>query len=37
VRRLAHALLALVHAAAFFKSETVKWKRVIDAANLQLD
>jgi tripartite-type tricarboxylate transporter receptor subunit TctC len=24
-------------AAAFFKSETVKWKRVIDAANLQLD
>jgi tripartite-type tricarboxylate transporter receptor subunit TctC len=24
-------------AASFFKSETVKWKRVIDASNLQLD
>jgi hypothetical protein len=24
-------------AAAFFKSETVKWNRVIEAAKLQLD
>jgi hypothetical protein len=24
-------------AAAFFKTETVKWNRVIEAANLQLD
>ena len=26
-----------VEAAAFFKSETIKWNRVIEAANLQLD